>query len=277
VLKLAFSLWFAVPAGAAAMTYAPSLESADWQVQQTRFSCRLRQPIPLYGDAVFEARAGGSQRFFLEPKKNPMDAGFASLTAKAPFWNPDLPSMALGPVPVTNGKRPVQLDDELTRQLLKALGAGLALELERPSRGDPEITVRVGLLPVRFRHAYDKYRDCTGKLPTQTRQQLSTAVLVFEREQTELNDETRGKLDPLIRQARDSAKPALVIDAVSSETPRRLENVRLARERATQISEYLTGHGIAQQHIRSNYRGERDTRRQALVTVRLHLPDDEDE
>lgn len=265
-------IWLVLPlwaASAAATVYAPSLDSANWQVQQSKLSCRLKQAIPHYGDAVFEARAGGSQRFFLETKRNLMEVGFARLVAKAPFWNPDLSPVSLGPVPVGNGSRPVVLDDALTRELLRTLASGLAPELERPSSADPEITVSIGLLPVRFRQAYGQYQDCMGQLLPVSREQVSTTVLAFELEQTGLTTAARGQLDKLLLHAKGEKGSKLIIDALSIDTPRRLENVRLARERADIVGAYLVSNGIDQGRIASSFRGERGTRRQAVVTVRL--------
>jgi len=268
--RVRFGVWLLLPAwSAAALDFAPTLDSATWQVQQSKLSCRLRQPVPHYGDAVFEARAGGAQRFFLEPDRNPMDVGFARLIAKAPFWNPELAPVSLGPVPLTNERRPLVLDDALTRQLLETLATGLVPELERPLRNDPEITVRVALLPVRFRQAYGKYRDCMGQLLPVSREQVATTVVAFGRDQAELSATARSKLDLLLLYAKTDGSPALTIDAVSTETPRRLENVRLAQERAAVVNDYLVGRGIDPQRIVSNARGERGGSRQTVITVRL--------
>lgn len=267
-------LWLALalgPADALAVTYVAPLESAGWQVQQSQWSCRLRQSIPLYGDAVFEAYAGGAgQQFMLEPSNNLMESGFAKLVAEAPFWNAALQPVALGPVPVYEGKRPLWLDDELAQQVLKALDDGLVLGLERPSRQDAEIPIRVEVVPVRFRQAHAKYRDCLAQLSPISREQAATTVLEFGPQETQLSDALRGRLDALLRYAKESGKTALAIDAWSSETPRRLENLRLSRERAAAVGDYLVERGIARDSISSAYRGERDKQRRGRVTVRLH-------
>jgi sodium-type flagellar protein MotY len=252
-----------------ATTYMASLEAAAWQVQPSKLSCRLRQSIPNYGDAVFEAQAGGAQHFYLEPKKNPMQSGRAELVAAAPFWNPDLQPVALGPVEVVEGRRPVQLGDDQTRQLLRSLGAGLAPELTRPARTDAELSVRVGLSPVRFRRAYEKFEDCVAGLPKVTVAQLTTTVVEFGLQQTELSAAARSKLDLLMQYARESGRTAVAIDTLSVDTPRRLENLRLARDRAEAVSNYLVSRGIAARNIASSYRGERGARRPGVVTVRL--------
>jgi len=108
-----------------------------------------------------------------------------------------------------------------------------------------------------------------GQLLPVSREQVSTTVLAFELEQTGLTAAARGQLDKLLLYAKGEKRSKLMIDALSVDTPRRLENVRLARERADIVSAYLVSQGIDQDRIASSFRGERGTRRRAVVTVRL--------
>lgn len=265
----------ALCAPATATTYMAPLDRAAWQVEQSRLSCRLRHAIPRYGDAVFEARAGGGLQFVLSAAKNPMQGGAARLIADAPLWNPELAPIELGTVEVLLGPRPLALDAELARQLLQALERGLAPQLSRPALADSEALVTVGLSPARFRGAYGQYRDCVAKLLPLSVEQVASTALQFGNQQVKLDATARGKLDTLLGYLKAGHGPAtLAIDAVSSETPRRLENLELARERALAVSEYLVSRGVAPQRIISNYRGERGARR-AAVTVKVRWKEKE--
>jgi outer membrane protein OmpA-like peptidoglycan-associated protein len=258
---------------AAALTYMAPLDRAAWQVEQSKLSCRLRQAIPKYGDAVFEARAGGRQQFFLAPVKNPMRSGAALLVASAPAWNPELAPHDLGTVTVADGQRPVQLDDALSQRILQVLNHGLVPELTSPSRAVAAVSVRVGLSPARFRAAYGKYLECVSQLPapvSTARTAADTTVLNFGIRDTRLDGAARDQLDLLVRHIKTAGGSAdLLIDALSTDTPRRLENLNLAKRRAHAVSDYLIAGGVAQRHITSRYRGEHNPQRRGIVTIKL--------
>ena len=52
---------------AQAVTFRNSIDESQWQLEASKFSCRLSQTIPAFGDAVFEHEAGESVRFVLKP------------------------------------------------------------------------------------------------------------------------------------------------------------------------------------------------------------------
>ena len=62
-------------ADALAMVYSPRLNEAEWRTELSPFICKLWQPIPYFGSAVFEIRAGGQLAFHLEADNYPMRAG----------------------------------------------------------------------------------------------------------------------------------------------------------------------------------------------------------
>ena len=256
---------------ASALTLMASLDQGGWQVEQTRLSCQLRQAIPKYGEAVFEARAGGQPKFFLATKNNPMQAGPTQLVANAPFWNPELPPQELGGIEVGAGPRPVQLNAEWVQRLLDALNAGLALELARPAQTNGETPVRVALLPIRFNKSYARYRACVAQLLPVNAEQISTTVLEFGNQETQLSAAAKGKLDLLLHYAKSEGAAPVSIDAVSADTPRRLDNLALAKQRVQEVSNYLTSRGVAEARIKGNYRGERGRQKRAVVTVRLSV------
>lgn len=271
---LTLALWAISPA-ATALTYMAGLEQAQWQVSQSKLSCQLRQSIPRYGDAVFETKAGGIARFYLSAKKNPMEAGPTQLLASPPYWNPDAPTRELGNIEVADSERPVQLDAALVAPMLQALKDGLAPELARPAKGEAgddegRAQVRVALLPVRFNKAYAKYQECVGQLLPTSPEQVSGTVLEFANQDTQLSAAAQRKLDTLLQYIKaDNKNAALTVDAMSADTPRRLDNLALAKQRVKIVSDYLTSRGVDEQRIKGSYRGERGRERRGTVTVKF--------
>ncbi len=284
--------------GAAAITYMAPLDQSSWQVQQSRISCQLRQVIPGFGEAVFEARAGAPARFYLDAKKPLLEAGPTQLIGAAPPWNPQAKALPLGDADVVAGTRVLQLGADQTQQVLLALEQGLAPELTRPGlvlapaamdapltqAGAPTATptasdtptapsvepVRIALSPARLKDALAQYRTCTGQLVSVSFEQVTTTVIEFGNQEGNLSAGGRAKLDTLLNYLKaDATSLKLSIDAVSADTPRRLDNLALAKQRVQEISDYLTSHGIDVARIDTHYRAERGRQPRAVATVKV--------
>lgn len=249
--------------------YLAPLGSADWRTERSAVSCRLRQQVPRYGEAVFETVAGGRQSFIMRAKQNPMVGGPARLVAKPPAWNPTRETMELGAIDIGEGSEALRLDDEPASRLLESLDSGLVPEFSRPLQRDSRVLARLGLSPIDFRPAYREYRDCVGKLLPVSFEQVEHTVLEFDSAKTALSAQAQKKIDALLRYARaDRSVIGFDIRAVSADTQRRLENLELAKQRAQQVNEYLLSRGIDAKSISSDYSGERGGQRR-LVTIRI--------
>lgn len=249
---------------------------AEWQVSHSLASCTLSQPVPGYGEATFEAQAGGGRRFTLTSGANPMQPGAAELSATAPSWNPALAPIDYGSVTLDAGITPLQIDGERVERLLDALSKGMVPQLVQPAPGAAAgvpAGMSLRLSPVNFLPAYRQYQNCVAQLAPVPVAQLQTAVLTFADEQTQLSAAARKRLDLLLRYAKsDRSVAGFQVVAVSADTPRRLYNLELARKRLAQVSAYLDSRGIAAGHIHGEYRGIRwDHRgeRQRTVTIRV--------
>ncbi|HET8710662.1 MAG TPA: OmpA family protein [Spongiibacteraceae bacterium] len=248
-----------------------SFDRAQWQVQSSRLACRMTQEVPRFGAATFETVGGGQQRFVLRAKRNPLAPGAAELSAAAPIWNPSRQPVEIGDVEVAEGKETLQLDAEPTRQLLDSLRQGLVPTFARPLRDDAQKTVKVALSPVNFRTAYHQYNDCVAHLWPVTFDDIKNTVIEFAHEQSELSADAQKKIDFLLRYiALDSSIKRFEIYGVSSDNPRRLENIELAKQRTQQVSEYLMSRGIDAKAIESSYHGERGSSgKYRSVSIRL--------
>lgn len=251
------------------------LARTEWQVERSAISCRLRQPVPRYGDAVFETRAGGSQSFTLRAQQNPMVEGPTAVTAMAPAWNPQREPVDLGTYVIAGGNQPLRLDGSEPQRLLDYLSDGLALKLARPLVTDHREEALLALSPLDFRPAYRKYQDCIQRMVPISYEQIVNTTVSFSSERSELSAQAQQKIDRMLRYVQaDRAITGFSLQAVSSDTPRRLDNLQLAKARAQQVQEYLMSRGIAEQKITTEYRGERAGKGDLRsVTIRLRRTD----
>lgn len=257
------AICLAAPLPAVGGSYQAPLDQARWQVQRGPGSCRLSQSIPRFGAAVFEARAGRGQQFYLAPERALPTGGTGQLVAAAPFWNPDRPPVELGPVLVSADRRPLQLQDPLAQRLLQQLGDGMVPELHLVQANS---RLRIGVLPVHFRRAYNEYRACTSRLPAAAPARVATAAPAVRRDnrvrfganRAQLDDAGRAQLDQLARRLlEDPAIDKVVVEGHSSDSYRRMLNLELSRRRAEAVTDYLVERGIDRRRLTTRYFGER--------------------
>ncbi len=72
---------FSLPAFA--VGYAASIEQSKWELEASKFSCRLSQMIPLFGEGEFNHEAGETVRFILKPMQGSGLSGSAQLLEEA--------------------------------------------------------------------------------------------------------------------------------------------------------------------------------------------------
>jgi outer membrane protein OmpA-like peptidoglycan-associated protein len=260
--RLAVAVWLAAPLSTVAANYAAPIDKASWQVERSPRSCRLSQAIPRFGAAVFESRAGAGQQFYLAPERRLAAGGTGQLVAAAPFWNPERQPVELGAVAVSTEPRSVQLQDPLAQRLLQLLGNGLVPELHL---AQPDLTLRIGVMPIRFRHAYQEYRACTARLPAPAPRVASAAPAPRNDNRVRFNDNrwqldaaARAQLDRLARRLdEDSTVAKVIVEGHSSDSYRRMLNLELSRRRAEAVTAYLVEHGVDPQRVTTRYFGAR--------------------
>jgi len=274
-----------------ALIYQAPLEHAGWQAESAPKVCRLRQSIPKFGDAVFEA-APGSQRFFVQlvgekgaPVESVLATGGATLAAAAPFWNPEREARPLGAVTVVDGGRIVDIEGERVAQLLSGLKDGLAAEIAgRARQGDA--AVQVVALPVYFRRAWRDYDACVQQLPPAAVKVASISPTVATGVAAPIKSGTDGlafdyppgewALQPAQRATLESVRQALLadptlrvaIDGYGNDSYRRLLNLELSRKRAQAVSDLLTAGGVEATRIALRFHGdEKISARRVVVKV----------
>ena len=252
------ALLLVIAAGAQAITYHPRMDQATWISRSSVLECRLIQPIPYFGRAVFDHQAGKSLRFYLQSVSNPMSAGQAALVANAPRWNPELPDADLGLVVVRDGEFPVELEAAHATRLLAELFKGRSPEFTRRSWYGDEQAIRVAMSSVNFREAYSLYRQCLASLMPVSYDELERSRVHFDSDKWEIKDEYGDWLRLVARfLLADDEVDRVYIDGHTDDTHTTTYNVELSRKRAESVRDYLVQLGVSANRMTVRYHGER--------------------
>ena len=244
---------------AAAVSYMAGLNHAEWRLKLSPFECRMWQPIPHFGDAVFSNRAGEEQRFYLQPVREGMKAGTATLVSRAPVWDETRPSEKMGTVKVRAGNnKPILLGKKRAYQLLNQLYDGMSPVFSRDAWYQDNEKVELALSSVNFRKAYGQYRECLASLLPVNFEQISHSKVHFQTAKFDLTPASRRVLENVVKYAKaDSAITGFFIDGHTDNVGRRLANLELSQKRAEAVTKYLVANGIDPSLITTRYHGER--------------------
>ena len=245
---------------AQASSWQPRVDNAVWTSSTSIFECRLVHPIPRYGQAVFDARAGETPRFYLDPEKNLMEPGQASIEIKAPAWKRGEQHKDLGTVTVTRAKYrgfPVILDEKTSDLLLSELSAGYSAVFTRPSNYSTDDDIKVGLLPVNFRKAYADYQRCLVTLLPTNFDQISRSKIHFDTGKHNLDEMSRELLDLIaIYMKGDREVNEVYIDGYTDNVGRDGKNIKLSKKRAETVLNYLVKAGVPDELVITRYHGQ---------------------
>ncbi|WP_240472847.1 flagellar protein MotY [Dasania marina] len=241
-----------------AVKYAAPMSSAEWNLELSPFECRMWQPIPVYGDAVFQYRAGEKQKFFLAPSRKAMKTGKALLVSSPPVWDGTRPSQKLGYVPVNDSNRPVLLQSIQANQLLTELEKGMTPMFTRQAWYSDTERVHIGLSSINFRKSYQEYRQCLAGLLPVNFDQIAKSRLRFDTARWELTSDSIKRLDTIVHYVRaDPSVTGFYVDGHTDDMGRRLANLDLSKKRAEAVTRYLVTQGIDESLITTRYHGER--------------------
>jgi outer membrane protein OmpA-like peptidoglycan-associated protein len=249
-------LWFAA-LPAFALDFAPALSQAEWHLQRSPLECRLSQPIPDFGEAVFRQAAGAPAQFTLSSTHRLLP-GIARLRAESPPWRDPIKPQLLGHLTVRPGPTPVQVEEERAERILGVLLEGLIPVIDEFTAlvaGGPS---SVRLLAVNFRAAYRDYRECVGTLLPSSFSQAARTRLSYASGGYELDATARDRLDVLVRHVELAGDvKAVYVDGYTDDTGRRQANLELSRARAEAVTDYLVKQGVPAEIITTRYHGSR--------------------
>lgn len=240
-----------------ALNYFANVDKSEWNTSVSPFECRLWQPIPHYGDAVFSQQAGSEQQFYLSPHRAALKSGEVDLVSRAPVWLPDRASRPLGSVQVKDAQYAIQLDKTMSSLLLSELYDGMAPEFSGLSWYNEDVDISVALSSASFRRAYREYSHCLSGLLPVSFDQIARSRLYFSTSKTGLLPATKQRLDLIVRYVKADAKvKEFVIDGHTDTIGKKLNNIDLSKARAENVIRYLTDRGIDKSKIVMRYFGE---------------------
>ncbi|MFT5579045.1 MAG: outer membrane protein OmpA-like peptidoglycan-associated protein [Paraglaciecola psychrophila] len=249
MMSYSTSLW--------AVVYGPSMHQAEWRLRSSVFECRLWQPIPAFGEAVFSNRAGEDQRFHLAPVKVLLNRGKASLFSEAPLWDDSRSRENLGYVAVTDNSEPVRLGKDKTYRLLNELYGGMSPVFTRQSWYQRDESIQVFLSSIHFRKAYREYLGCLSGLLPANFDQIVRSRIHFDSNESELTASSKTRLDHIVLYVKaDPLEISFYVDGHTDDRGRRLENLKLSKRRAEVVTRYLIARGVSEALIVTRQHGE---------------------
>ena len=240
-----------------ATEYIPVAAEAEWRLNASALECRLSQPIPYFGEAVFQQRAGEAVRFRLNTNQR-VWAGASHLLVKAPPWRDAIEPVDLGLVMVRSGAVPVELDEVLAEKMLAALFEGLSPVFDPIPSYAVSGTNSVGLVAVNFRRAYTDYRDCVATLPVASYQDVERTRISFATGVYRLDAAGSAYLDAVARHVQENqGLNAIYVDGYTDDTGSDATNLEISKRRAQTVTAYLVGKGVAPQLVTTRFHGSR--------------------
>jgi len=241
-----------------AVRLGPGMNHAEWRLELSPFECKMLQPVPYFGDAVFANRAGEEQKFYLASTRKAMKPGEARLVSAAPVWDETRRGLDMGVVKVSAGKPSISLGKKRTHQLLNELYNGMSPVFSRPSWYAEDEQTEVFLSSVNFRKAYDQYRGCLSALLPVNFDQINRSRIHFLTAKYELTKSSKTQLDHVVQYVKaDSSITGFFIDGHADNAGRRLYNLDLSKRRAEAVTQYLIAKGVDEAIITTRYHGER--------------------
>ena len=252
-------MMFVLPVHAAhAVTFMAAIDQSKWEVEASRFSCRLEQVVPSYGIARFFHKAGEKAVFQLIPTQKGSLSGRVKLVAEASAWQPGMAPVLIGVINMEAGDRQVNVKSDYSGEMLVSLYHGMSPTFTMAGWMGTNEVLRVGLSAANFQKSYNNYIECVDQLlPVNYRQVARTAVL-FPPAQWRLSDSTKARLDLIVEYIKaDDRVSSVYIDGHSDNAGRRLLNRDLSKQRAEEVTRYLVAQGIEEKVITTRYHGER--------------------
>lgn len=239
-----------------AHNYQARLDVAEWHLDPSPLLCRLWQPVPNYGDAVFEIRAGEPLKFYVDAYRPVLKPGKADMAIVAPEWKPDIRPRGIGRTAVVPGKRPIVLDEDKANLFLAELEVGMFPSFTHHAWFEKH-NVTVDVSAVNFQSAYTGYVSCVAGLFPANFDQLQQSLLHFETDKWVIRGALKERLDLIAGYAGlDNSITKIRIDGHTDSDGRRGYNWELSRRRAEAVKTYLEGKGVPSELIEMKYYGE---------------------
>jgi|GEM_PF-734175 len=251
-------LVLAVSSSAMALEYATRTDQVSWEVDASKFECRLSHAITDFGKAAFIRPAGESVQFRLYSNSPRMKSGQASLTARPPAWSANKIAQKLGFVNVRQGRQPIHIGQKLSERMLAELQQGTFLEFSRTPWYGNGASIKVLLSSIGFRESHNQYLACLANLLPVNFRQVEKTTLYYDPSDDTLTHKTKSQLEKIILYANaDPSVKIFYIDGHTDSEGMRNKNLIVSQQRAEMIANYLIDNGVAPDRIVTRWHGER--------------------
>jgi outer membrane protein OmpA-like peptidoglycan-associated protein len=171
------------------------------------------------------------------------------LVAEAPSWRPGIAPRPLGLVTVPEGSSAVVLSAVQSMQVAYGLLDGLSPTLTRQSGFNAQ-PVRVHVSNINFASPFQGYRACAGNLLPANLDQLQGSQIQFSSASAALSDADRRSLDKVVAYVlADSTVTTVLVDGHTDRTGSRIDNRKLAQDRAEAVAGYLKSQSVTERKI----------------------------
>lgn len=236
--------------------FSAGLDAAEWHLEPSPQQCRLSQPIPQYGMAVFEINSGKQIHFYLESDRPAVVKDTAQLVITSPYWRPGVEDTTIATFNTSPGKRPVMLNRADTDRMIDELMAGMMPAIVLKGWGDDH-DIKVGISSVNFQEAYNGLTSCLASLYPANFEQLKSSHLLFGANKYGIQGKARERLDLIVGYIMiDPSISKIEIYGHASREGRRGHNWEISRLRAKEVKDYLVKNGVDPSIISSTYLGE---------------------
>lgn len=242
----------------AAVSYATRSDEVTWQVDSSKFMCRLSHSIDGFGDAVFEREAGRRTQFQLKSSMARMKTGRAALTVRPPAWSSQRSTKQLATVNVKESQQPITIGRKLSERMLAELERGLLLDFQRQALYGGNQPIKVTVSSIGFKESYQEYLRCQGSLLSVNYEQIERSTLLYDNEEEDLKKSVKRRLDTIVSYLKEDANvKAVYLDGHTDSEGIRGENLLKSQRRAERVFDYLVEKGIPADSIVMRWHGER--------------------
>lgn len=258
LLAAAWAAWSA-PAQAGERVYGARLAQSHWSVTSGKTYCRLEQPIPDFGRAVFSQTLGGPLVFELDSYRTRLGRGRAALRAIPPEWRRGAPIAELGTAPVDTAHRRVRVADGRPEQLLAELEDGVDPAVFMPERPAGQDNISVLISAVRFQAGLDKFLSCRARLLGMDLAKLRNRTFYFKSNQTRISPRAKQVLRQMAEFIKAGSAPrTVVVNGFADGSGNAGYNRHLSLRRAQTVRAYLVALGVAGDQIHVHGLGDHD-------------------
>ncbi|MBV1876141.1 MAG: OmpA family protein [Pseudomonadales bacterium] len=245
-----------VPCCAIGFEFITPMENSRWELDSSRYVCRLEHVIAGYGKGTFEHIAGEKQKLFIVGQGYGFDSHSVKVGADPPEWRPNRTRKNLFEIFPERGE--IIVVKENVTELLAELDAGMQVAFRGVLQESNHQPSDVFLSAVGFQSAFDRYKRCEHRLLPVNFSQVRRSRVQYKVGVSEIPARglvTLGKIATYLKE--DKSIKQIFVDGHTDNQGLSRDNVTLSQNRAAGVASYLIDLGVAESKIVTRYHGEK--------------------